>query len=557
MSSVGNSDSADRAADKNLLRRTRDEFRNRESDLIKRQNVEARRVAERNADEIATLKEKHSEQLDSARDHSHDAITKQDHRYQREIEDIRNLHRKQLQSSADETSQREKTFRRAINSDTTNRAKHNDERFDKLNDDFKTKSQAEAENYGERIREGRETQEKSVGTMREKLIDRHETEMDALRTTLQDKIAKEEGNFSAYRREIAGQRREAQTHDLQQGKEQSEKLMSAVRNERLDRSQNEAHLREDYSESLGDQRERYAEALERTQDEFKEASSDFRAQSQDRGTGKINSLRRENKDLREQNVRDVSQVKHASAKELKNARDSFQKNVDAYRRERDESSHRVNAGDRREVRQMREGLEQRVRDEAAGAREKMDDQTRTYKREFENVKDQYEDRIELKDNLSERRVEHVIGEATDEKARLTQLNEDNHQAAQRSKQDEMKALRSTLESDKRGSVDSMREMMRKQELHHAERMGSVVAKYDKQIQSLKDEMTRERRLGTETTKRSIDELRRAHQLDMDQAETKNRAKLTEATARHEQEVRNVSKRYEEKLDQVLAEMKKS
>ena len=57
--------------------------------------------------------------------------------------------------------------------------------------------------------------------------------------------------------------------------------------------------------------------------------------------------------------------------------------------------------------------------------------------------------------------------------------------------------------------------------------------------------------------RSIDELQRAHQLDMDQAETKNRAKLSESKARHEQDVRNVSKRYEEKLDQMLAEMKKS
>ena len=117
MSSVGNSDSADRA-DKNQLRRTRDEFRQRESDLIKRQNVETRRLAEHNQDEITSLKEKHSEAMDSAREHSHESITQRDHQYQREIEDIRNLHRKQLQTSADETSRREGTLRKALQTTT-------------------------------------------------------------------------------------------------------------------------------------------------------------------------------------------------------------------------------------------------------------------------------------------------------------------------------------------------------------------------------------------------------------------------------------------------------
>ena len=426
-----------------------------------------------------------------------------------------------------------------------------------MSEDYHEKALSQADAYSKLAKGGREEQGQAIHALRDKLNTQHEREIDALRETLQEKVERAQGEFSDYRREVSGQQREGQSHSVQQNKDSSEKLMSAVRNERLDRAQNEEHLREDYKESIAGQRERFGAALQERDDAAQESSRTFRENSEGRQVDKINTLRRQNSDLRTENAREVAQVKHQAGKELIGARKSFQKNVEAYRRERDEAYAQGNAGDKEALTDVRETLERELRDGTRDMHVKMNDQSRTYKREFENLKGEYEGRLTAKDQLTEARIDHVAGKLSEEKERLSQINEDNHEAAQRSKQQEMKELRSTLETDKRGSVDSMRELMRKQELKHADRMGSVVSKYDKQVQALKDELVRERKLSGESNKRSTDEMQRAHQLEMDQAETKSRAKLNEVNARHEQEVRSVSKRYEEKLDQVLAEMKKS
>ena len=159
--------------------------------------------------------------------------------------------------------------------------------------------------------------------------------------------------------------------------------------------------------------------------------------------------------------------------------------------------------------------------------------------------------------MADSRVGNILEKTNEEKSRLIERERINHTANQRQKQDEIKALRETFEDDKQGAVESMRELMRKQELRHQERLGVVVGKYDKQVLSLKDDILRERKLNGENTKRLTEELGRAHQRELDQADAKSRAKLAELNDRHSQEVHDVTRRYEEKLDQVLGEIKKT
>ena len=100
-------------------------------------------------------------------------------------------------------------------------------------------------------------------------------------------------------------------------------------------------------------------------------------------------------------------------------------------------------------------------------------------------------------------------------------------------------------------------MLRKHELHNTERMNIIVNRYEKQIQILKDQLLREHKSNDDNVKRLTDELARTHKMEMDQVEAKNRAKLRQLNDMHAQELRSLTKRNEERMDQVIGELKKS
>ena len=140
---------------------------------------------------------------------------------------------------------------------------------------------------------------------------------------------------------------------------------------------------------------------------------------------------------------------------------------------------------------------------------------------------------------------------------MAELEAQNHTATQQAHQDDMKALRATLDDDKRGSMVGLRDQLQKQEVQHTERMAQVVAKYEKQIQTLKDQLEHERRGNDTNLKRSVEEMQRTHKTSIDQLESQNRDRLHQLNVQHNEEIKEINKRNDEKLNQVLAEVKKA
>jgi len=118
-------------------------------------------------------------------------------------------------------------------------------------------------------------------------------------------------------------------------------------------------------------------------------------------------------------------------------------------------------------------------------------------------------------------------------------------------------LRSNLEADKQIAVNNLQEHLQKQELAHSEKMTQVVGKYEKQIQMLKDELMKEKRVNDDNLKRSTEEMQHQHKLSMDQVAQQNRDKLRQMDTHHSEELRSLNKRNDERLDQVLTEIKKT
>ena len=63
------------------------------------------------------------------------------------MEDLRSMHRKNVAGLAEESTKREDLYRKAKATDTSQRQLQNDERFDKLSDDYVTQLRAKERLY--------------------------------------------------------------------------------------------------------------------------------------------------------------------------------------------------------------------------------------------------------------------------------------------------------------------------------------------------------------------------------------------------------------------------
>ena len=111
--------------------------------------------------------------------------------------------------------------------------------------------------------------------------------------------------------------------------------------------------------------------------------------------------------------------------------------------------------------------------------------------------------------------------------------------------------------DKQIAVTSLREHIQKQEIKHQERMSQVVSKYEKQVQALKDEMAKEKHANDENMKRLVDEMQRMHKVALDQQDAKTRERVRQLSQQHAEELRTLNRRNEEKIEQVVGEVKRT
>jgi hypothetical protein len=557
MASVGSSDSSNRNSENDVVRRSREAYESKESELVKKQAKELRRINEQHYSELERIKQDHDAQIQELRKTSNDTISARDYRHQKDIEDIRTMHKKQVQTMADEHRSKDENFRTSTQTELESRKRFNDDRFEKLNEDFQKKLSTQAESYSANTDDSRESQIESMNKLRQKMGKQHEEERRALADYHTNHLREMSGKYTELRENVDQERKQVQIQRMQDRQKSSNDMMSAVRKERMSRDNLEAILRDGFSDSLRQTRERFEGKAQKERAGMQADNNAIKNNAIDRVNNQVNRLENDKSELKEKNLQDDLRSKAQKQIELKNVRDAYQKNIEAYRTERDEAVRQLNDQNHQEVQKVRGEMDKQLTDTNRFYRGRMDETNRISRTAIDNMKGDFEARRMGMEEATNERVRRISENAEQGNSRLNELQIEQHQASQRIKGDEMKALRERLETEKLNAVNGVMDQMRKQELRHADKMSMTVSKYEKQVQVLKDQMLRERKLNDENTKRLTEELGRLHKMEVDQVETKNRDKLRQVNHQHSEELRSVSKRHEERLDQVLTEAKRS
>ena len=558
MSSVKGSDSSNSSREQDaIVRKNRETSQNNEAEMLKKHQREIRRINELHYSEIENLKKSHENQMNELRKMTSEDINARDHKYQKEIEELRSLYRKQQQTQADDNARANEALRKANTNDKRQAQEHKESRIEKLTSDYDKGLKERESVYEKNMAESREQQQNAIRTNREKLERHYEEHAKSLRDERNKTVGGLQKSYDEYRNNAESRFRDQELRHFQDQQRASDNLIRAVNKERLAKQDSEEILRQGFEDGITKTRDRYEKRASQERKLASMARDDLRSDVNSRINDQVLRLEREKQDLKDANVRGEMKMKQENERTINNVMDAYQRNVENYKEQRDAAVRQANDANHKDIAMIRKDYDEQATANNRLHRQMDEERNSIHKKAFETLNRDYQLRNENTKSIADKRVKELYEVTSAEKARLTELQIDNHTASQRAHQDALRQLRATMEQEKLTAVTNLQEQLQRQELQHSERMAQTVSKYEKQILGLKDELIKQKKYNDENMKRMTEDMQRQHKLAMDQLDQQNRDRMRKVDNQHAEELRTVNKRNEAKIDQIMAEVKKT
>lgn len=556
MSSVGGSGGSDSNRSDEVVRKAREDYRKKESDLIKKHQKEMQKVEEVNENKVSQLKQAQDKQIGRLQKDTRETITARDHKYQKEIEDMRSMHRRQLQQAVEENQQTQEKYSSGKKLETNQLREQNDSKVRDLQDGYSQDLKNKTTDFQNELTEMREEQKNAVNENRNKLNQKHQERITDLIESREKDVAALQEKHNSYKRSAENKIEDLEIRSFKDKKKSSDDMINNIRRERMTHTDNLAAAKEGYDSALEKTRERFEKANSLRGAQQEEYRNEMNKNVEDRVMTKIHQLENDKADMKVASTLEKAQIKRQGDREIEHIRQEFNRNIDGYEMDRKEAlllSNERNASNMRTLTNKHneifsEAMKRNLNDKTAAK----------YRNEnaMSDIQKDFGARVDQQKIQADMRVKSIYEIAEEGKARSAEQQKEVIDAMKFNHGEEMKAMRKKMEDENRGMVDNLRDQMRKQEVTHTEKSAMMIQKYEKQIAVLSDQLNKERRDHDDYVRRTISGMQQEQKVQLEAQDNKFNERARQMQERHAEELKAESKRGQQKSDQLLQTLKK-
>lgn len=192
-SSIG---ASDRARQTDELRRSREEYEQREAEAAKKQKRDLRRLQEKHNQELAETKEVYEGRLDGVREKSRETLNQRDANHRAQVDQIREMYHEQLRRKTEDSEQDQKTLRSATDAEKNKMKSIAEQQRNELEVNFRTALNDRDREFAEHSENTRAQLKKSLIERTEKLNKKHENELSAVTSDRDRKVVDQQNSSS-------------------------------------------------------------------------------------------------------------------------------------------------------------------------------------------------------------------------------------------------------------------------------------------------------------------------------------------------------------------------
>lgn len=554
MSSVGGSGAGERANKNDELRRTREEYESRESNQVKKQKKEVRRLNSKHSEEVAQLKEQYETRLGGVQAKSRETISKRDENNKQQVDQIREMYHEQLRRKSEDAETDQSVLRKTMGSEIAKNKLISSGQRNEMERNFRDALGEKDREYSSLSENAREEVKISLDERTNRLNKKHEKELEALSTDRDRKIIEMQnasGNQKSYlqsrikelERRIGNEKTKIEDNwrSIVNNQATMHDTILTNRNELL--AAEKGALRDDYrlrTDILTQKNEEFRENLKSEADErmdrqVRSARNEVREMrgekvQSDLTTNRLKKVEKDNlvrayedrmRDLNYQKDETHTLAHDQASKRIGNILDRSEKILsESNRRNRNaQGTQHIQAQEDRQnlIRAAKESTDaQRTRSETMIGRI-----SNNTKAELKNQEGFYQKNVEqMKDNYSDQLI-------AQREAQLETLNK----------------IRSDMEGKLRSS-----------ETKSQNKIENLVKGYEEKIRNLNDSHTQEIARMKENFEGRAQQRDKGHDLESAQIGQKYQVRMAQQQEEHQKEIDKVQRRHEQSLADITQKM---
>ena len=550
---IGSKNSSNRQNDE--LRDARKSYQKKIDELIKNQNLEIAALNRQHERELARIEQSNEKNLDRIREQHQDSITRRDLTYQNDVDALRKMHARQMEKLMAENQAKLDRARHVSSEDLRLTKENRDNRVTDLEHQLERQNEERNQQFTDDLDQVRHDERTNVNRIRSALDQQHEKELKELRESRDQEVGR-----------LDRENREMYQSDHQQLRDQERRFENdkartedAHMNNILmrDEAHNESlkRARRGFNEDLGDIRRRYAKQRERDLQEQGGIDQKFHDRVEDRIGREINDLKMQLARERNQDVQRELGAETKAKREISNMGDEYQTKFDYLenaRRQAIADNNDINASKIRKIHNM---YDQEMAANSRQLQEQMNLDNETNREAIENTKQQNALREKYEHDYADTRV-NKIRKNEQEQEKLLRNNFDKNVEVQKDAyEDKKRDLVYGLTKSKADALRAIEARAEKQEMENQEQIANLQTKYKARVEALNDQLVRDRREHNLHDQRLVKEMKRQENEELDAQKVKDEEKARVTEMDHEREMKEISRRDQEKLDQLLSTVK--
>lgn len=544
MSSIS---SSDRSRQTDELRRTREEYENREAEGVKKQKKELRRVQEKHSQEVQEITDNYEGRIDAVQAKSRETITKRDEAHREQVDQIRNMYREQLRRKTEDNETNSKVLRQTLNSEMDKKDAIKDQQRSVIERNFRDALQERDAQFAEHSERSRALVKDSLVERTDKLNSKHDRELESLSLDRDRKVFEMQKNQgeqkSYYETRLRDQERRSRS--------ERERVDSNWRSIVEDQAAINATVLDNRNQLLKAERDSLREDFRVRADGEAIKNDQIRENLKaEVGERLDRQVRRANYDLRKANSEKIqSDLVHNRRSKIE--RDNIVQGYEARMRDLEgqvEGSQEVSRElTRRRVGEMADKSEKLLRDANRRSRGEQEMQQARYREDRARLIAEGDAKVNRAEERADTIVSRVKKATTENQVVQNKYYQTNLEQLKDSYAEQLGAQRDAhLESLAKIRM-GMEAKMRSQDMKAQARTEALVQNYETKIKAMEEQHMAELKRVKDASATRIDQRDKNHRFETEAVAQKYEVRLSQQAESHQKEMERVQKRHEEAM----------
>ena len=544
---MGVDSTSNRASNEDSLQRTRENYTSRESEETKKHKQEIKRLTEAHNLEIQKLEAEHTQTLNDLKEKSKDLLTSHDMKYQKDIDDLRDMHQKQLSRTLQDDNAKIKQAEESHEGENQKLKQITDRQKETLVKNYETDLKEKDDKLSQAGSQDKEKMHDSSESIKKRYTEQYEKDLKLVNDDRERKSEEDRDQYEALRNNKDGQLKYLTKAKETERNRLIKNFETNLNQEKMDRGASDIVVKQQFDDAIKKDQDKYKKALELRASQFENARDGIDGRISDRIDNQVRGLQSENQKLRGESKRELFMADRQKKIEMGHLVDDYEKKLGVSEKDREAFVDNVNEKTHRQFDQLNRKNSDVLYSTNKFYKEAMTlDRARTQEGELnrESLHESETSRNAVQNSV---RIGKIKNSNETEQQRLKDYFDNSHKVMQENFDQRLDAVRIKNKEDQDRLFLSFNKQAHENDRQFQEKIAEVSTRYESALTKMGDQHLKDMKDVKAENDRRLKAQNKFDQEEIDKQKSQLDYRMSKVEESHKKDIEEINRRHESAL----------